>query len=176
MYLTIWRRSLGKWKVVMDTGSALHQLSKPLLPFADDLARRLHRIPAGDFRLLALEFLVDGKEMLDLTQGVGKDLGAILYLAVQRVALGDGQDFFVLLALVNHAQHADGADFHQASGKARRLHQHQHVQRVAIQTQRRGDETVVAGIMDRRKKSPVQAKHVELLVILVLIDRVPRDL
>src|SRR5262249_15393577 len=62
------------------------------------------------------------------------------------------------------------------AGEARRFHQNQHVQGIAIQTQRLGYEAVVSGIVNRRKQGAIQAKDVELLVVLVLVHRVSGNL
>src|SRR5262249_5103942 len=62
------------------------------------------------------------------------------------------------------------------TSKTWRLHQDQHVEWIAVEAEGTGNEPVVAGIVDGRKQRPIQTKHVELLVVLVLVDRIFGDL
>jgi hypothetical protein len=145
---------------------------KPLLSFDNDLPRCFYTIPSGDFSFLAFQIFINREEVLDLAQLVGEDLGAVINAAIEGIALGYSQNLFVLLTLVDHAQNADRADFHETSGKTRRFHQDQHIQRIVIQAQRARDEAVVAGIVYRRKKRAVQAKDVKVFVILIFVQRI----
>src|ERR1043166_9537247 len=90
---------------------SLSAILNHFVPFA-------RRFPSHGLHALAFKALIDSKEVLDFFQNVRIDSLIILYFGISRVARGDRQDSRILLALVHHAQHADGADFHDASGEA----------------------------------------------------------
>src|SRR5215510_279150 len=149
--------------------------SKSSLSFDDDLARGLGVCPTRQLGFLAFQAFVDGKEVLDLAQQMRKYLVAILDLLVDRIVLNYRQNFLIVFSLVHHAQQPDGADLHHAPGKAGRIHQHQDVERVAIQAERAGNKPIISGIVDGRVEGAVQAKNVKLLIIFVLVDRALGD-
>ena len=88
--------------------------------------------PAFDFDALAFEVFVDGEEVGDLAEHVGVDLGEVPDVLVAGVVLADAEDLLVAEALVEHFEHADGADLHDAAGKAGRVDEDEAVERVAV--------------------------------------------
>src|SRR5438270_10375178 len=74
--------------------------------------------PSRHLCLLAFEFLVDLEKMFHRMQDVRIDLLHLMNIVIEGIVVGDGEDLGIALALVDHSQHADGAHFHQASGKA----------------------------------------------------------
>src|SRR5437879_1150321 len=105
--------------------------------------------PADNLRLLPLQFLIDLKRVIDSTQHVRIKLVVIAYIFVNRIGYANPQHLFVLLTLIDHLEHTHGPDGHYATGKAGCIDKHEHIERIAIIAQRAGNETVVAGIMNR---------------------------
>ena len=124
----------------------------------------------------AFEILVDGEEVGDLAEHVGVDLGEVPDVLVARVVFADAEDFLVAEALVKHLKHADGADLHDAAGKAGGVDEDEAVDGVAVVGEGAGDEAVVAWIVDGGVEVAVETKDVEFLVVLVFVDALVGDL
>ena len=92
------------------------------------------------------------------------------------IAGGDREDLLVRGAAIHQVEQADRARVDQAPGEHRDGHEHEHVERVAVVAQRAGQETVVARIVHRAVQHPIQTKHAELLVELVLVALVGGNL
>jgi hypothetical protein len=74
-----------------------------------------------------------------------------------RIALRHSEQLFIFAALIIHEEDADRSDADAAAGKCGLLNQNQDVERVAIPTLGPDDESIVAGIVHRRKENAVQA-------------------
>jgi phosphoribosylformylglycinamidine synthase PurS subunit len=133
-------------------------------------------LPALDFNPLSLQVLVDGKEMGDLQQGVRINLAVIPHVLVSWIVLADRQHLLIGLPLIEHVQYANGAHFHHTAGEAGRIHQHQDIQRIAVEAQCAREESVVAGIMDWGIEITIETKNVQLFVVFELIDPFERNL
>ena len=159
----------------MDYGGGL-VVDVLLLRLPDDQLRGGGTLPALDFDVLAFEVLVDRKEVGNLFQDVGVDVGILVHIVVARISFAYTEDLFVALTLVDHLEYADGADLLDAAGKAGGIDQHEHVERIAVVAEGAGNEAVVARVMHRRKEVPVEAEDVQILVVLVLANSLQRDL
>ena len=135
----------------------------------DHRARRGGVFPAEHLRALAFQVLVDRKEVRDFLHHVRINLRVVVHFLVTRIVARHGKNLFVFRALVDHLQHADGADFDQAAGETWIFREHEHVQRVAVAGKRGRDKTIVARIMHRRIQTAIETEHVKLLVVLVLV-------
>jgi hypothetical protein len=131
--------------------------------------------PALDFDALAFEVLIDGEEVGDLAEHVGVDFGEVPDVLVARVVFADAEDLLVSEALVEHLQNADGADLHDAAGKAGSVDEDKDVEGVAVVGEGAGDEAVVSGIVDGGVEIAVETEDVEFLVILVLVAALVGD-
>ncbi len=114
--------------------------------------------------------------MSDLLQHVRIDLREVPHVLVARIALADAQDLLIAKPLIGHLQQPNRTNLHHAARKAWRIDQHQRVQRVAIFAKRARDEAIVPGVVNRRVEIAVQAKDVELFVVLILVDSLVRNL
>src|SRR5450755_3789059 len=105
---------------VLNSGSLVflaHQVgSTALVDLPAGVARAS---PTFDLRLHSLQLFVDREEILDLAPRVRKNLVDGVYAVKTRIAIRHRQDFFVVLGLIEHVQHPDGAHFHHAARKTR---------------------------------------------------------
>ncbi len=108
--------------------------------------------------------------MGDLLEHVGIDLGEVPDVLVAGIALADAEDLLVTEPLVEHLEHADGADLHHAAGEAGGVDEDEAVERIAVVAKGAGDEAVVAGIVDGRVEIAVETEDVELFIVLVFVD------
>lgn len=141
-----------------------------LLGFEDLVAGERGIAPTFDFDALAFKVFVDGKEMGNLPEHVGIDLGEVPDIFVAGVVFAHTEDLLVAEALVEHFQHTDGADLHDAAGKAGRVDEDETVDGVAVVGEGAGDEAVVAGIVNRGVEIAIETEDVEFFVVLVFVD------
>src|SRR5579884_1326193 len=153
----------------------------PLLPFEgpltleDKLPRHRCVLPSFCLYTFAFQVLVDREEVRDLTQDMGVNLGIIPNIFVSRITLAHRQKFLIVNTLIEHVEHTDGTNFHDAAGKARAIDQHEHVERIAVVAERTRQESVIAGEVHWRIQIAVETEDVQLLVVLILVDRLQRD-
>ena len=131
--------------------------------------------PAFDFDSFSFEIFVDGEEVGDLAEHVRVDFGEVPDVFVAWVAFADAEDLLVAEALVEHLEYADGANLHDAAGKAGGVDKDETVERVAIVGESAGDETVVAGIVDGGVEVAVETEDVKFFVVLVFVDALVGD-
>ena len=146
-----------------------------LLSFKNLVAGERGVAPSFDFNTLAFKVLVDGKEVGNLLEHVGVDLGEVPDILVAGVAFADAEDFFIGQALVEHLEHADGANLHDTTGKAGGIDEDQDIEWVSIIGESAGNEAVVAGIMNGGVEVTVETEDVEFFVVLVLVDALVGD-
>ena len=132
--------------------------------------------PAFHLHPFPLEILIDRKEMGDLFEHVGIDLGVVPNVGVARVVLADSENLLIRHSLIEHFQEADRANLHDAAREAGRIDQDQNIQRVSIVAQRRRDKAVISRVMYRGIEVTVEAKDVQALVIFVFVDALGRNL
>ena len=107
-------------------------VDEALLGFGHFVAGEGGVAPTFYFDTLAFEVFVDGEEVGDLLEHVGVDLGEVPDVFVAGVSLADAEDFFIAEALVEHFEHADGSNLHDAAGEAGRVDQNEAVEWVAV--------------------------------------------
>lgn len=96
--------------------------------------------------LFVLEHFIDLKKVHHFVENVTGELRNVLIYVVGRFAERDGDDLFVLLAVVEHIDDADGITLHQRRRQNGFAAQHEHVERVAVVRERARNETVTCGI------------------------------
>ena len=133
-------------------------------------------MPAVDFHSLAFKVFVNREEVRDLLQHVRIDLRIVPHVRISRIILADGQHLLIENTLVEHLHQADRPHLHHAAWKAGRIHQHQHVERIAVVAQCRRNESIVSRVVHRRVEIPIQTKDVQLLVVFILVDALKRNL
>lgn len=155
--------------------AALLVLLEPPPSFVNQSAGHFDLFPAFDFGPLAFEFLVNGEEMFNFTQNVRCEIGMIFYFGVCRACFGNGEDFFIRNALVDHFQDADRTGFDKTARERRVGDENNYVERVSVRAQGAGNETVFARVMNRSVKRAVQAKELQVFVILVFVRAAARN-
>jgi len=126
--------------------------------------------------LARLEHLVDVEEMFDLGPLEFRDVVDLDDLLPPWVGGGHAQHFRVGSLVVGHPEDADRTGPHPAARKHRLVEQHERVERVAVLTERVGDEPVVGRIHGRGEEAAIEPQHVPLVVVLVLVPAPARDL
>src|SRR5690606_29414631 len=106
---------LSSWRA--GSGLAAGLESRPGV--ADRLPRPLGILPPFEAGHFVFELFVAQKEMLDLAQHVGGQLGVGRDRVPPRLADGDGEDLFVPAFLVPHVEPADGTAYDIAAGEDR---------------------------------------------------------
>ena len=114
--------------------------------------------------------------MLDLVEQTLRQIREVVHLIVGRVVRRHAQNLGVGPLFVFHPEHADRAHLDPASGERRVLEQHQHVERIAVERERVGDEAVVGRVHRRREQPAIETDHVGVVVVLVLVAAAARDL
>ena len=153
---------------------SLVQIALPAIH--DGAARFGGAAPAGHGGHLALKFLVDGEEVLNLAAHVGEDLIHGVDLVISGIAGGNGQDLLIRLRTVHHVQHADGANFDKNSRKTGLLDENEAIEGIVVVGKSSGNEAVVAGVVKGRVERTVEAENTEFPVIFILIGGVLGDL
>src|SRR5215204_1765841 len=141
----------------------------PLDGLVEDDVADVGVAPAEGLDRLVLELLVDGEEVLDLPQQVGRDLVDLVDVVPVGVGQGDDQQLLVRALVVGHVEHADDAGLDLAAGEGRLAQQDHGVERVAVLGQGVGDEAVVGRVVDGAEQHPVEADAARLVVELVLV-------
>src|SRR5271155_2028493 len=95
----------------------------------------------------AFELFVVLKKSADHGEFVGRQLAGLVIGVVPGVGGGDGDDFVVNRAGINHGHQADGAGVHDGERGDRDLAEDQDVERIVIFGERLRDEAVVRGIV-----------------------------
>ena len=116
-----------------------------------------------------MEILVDLEEVTHLVKSVNGKLVDVLVLVVVGVVEGDGNDLFVVSAVVDHGDNSDGVSSHQRKGLDGLGAEQKHVEGVSVITQRAGNESVVCRVVGGGEKDAVENDKSRLLVKLVLL-------
>src|SRR6266545_4079975 len=140
------------------------------------LLRYLRVLPPDRLDPSALQILVDGEEVFNLFEIVRRQVGVVGDTIKERVVVQHRQDFVVRLAFIVHAEHPDRAGLDDAAGEGRQVRHHQHVERVVVVVVGLRDESIIAGVMNRRVEHPVELEGAGLLVVLIFIARAFGDL
>jgi hypothetical protein len=119
--------------------------------------------------------------VLDLPDGPGAQVGERTELAVERVALGDGDQPVIAhgcpvalgLLRLDHAEQAGGQ---QTAGEGGLVHEHEHVDRVAVRRQRAGQEAEVEREDGARRQHTAEPEESERVVVVVLVATPSRRL
>ena len=131
--------------------------------------------PAEYLRLFAFEILVDREEVFNLTENVRTDVRVILEFYIPRIPGRVGDDLLIADTVVQHLEQPNGTRLAKAPGKTGTVAKHKDVERVAILSDRLGDETIVARIVDWRMQVAVQNEDLQIEIILILVDTVLGD-
>src|SRR5918997_4764440 len=148
---------------------------------------QLHRVPdriygflgAGevlDVDLLVFQLFVVFEKASQLIEAMLGQLVEALVGAVLGVFEGDADDLLVVLAVVDHVHHAYGPNDQKAQRLDGLLHEHEHVERVAVVAQGPGNKPVVGRVVDGRVEDAVYLQEPRGLVQLVLHLRALGDL
>ena len=89
---------------------------------------------------------------------------------------GDGDDFMVRLAAIDHRHEADGAGVNDGERDDGFLAEHEDIERVIVFGERLRNEAVVRGIVDRRVENAVEFDEAARFVEFILHARSERDL
>src|SRR5581483_9403658 len=133
--------------------------------------------PALDLGVLVrFEGLVDLEEVSDLVQQRRAHVLQAADVVPPVVRRRSAQHLGVAARLVDHEEGGDGAGVDVAARERGLVHQHQGVERVAVLTERVGDEAVVGRVLGRREEHAVEPDGTALVVHLVLVARSAGDL
>jgi hypothetical protein len=113
--------------------------------------------PLARYSRLAFQYLVGREEVLNLGQPRVREVAEIVDFGESGIDFGDSEDLLVVAPFVLHDQDPDRADAHAAAWERGLLNKDQHVERVAVTAFCPDDESVVAGIVHRRKEDRVEA-------------------
>src|SRR5581483_12249633 len=148
----------------------------PVAAQANGLPRLPRPTPAPHLGSLAFQLFIDRKEVLDFSQRVREDLVDGMNLIEARIPIGHCEDFLIRLIAIQHLQQPYGAHGNKASGKACLFDHRQHVQRIAIFSQRPGDKPIVSGVMHWRIERAIQTEDAQAAVVLILVRGILRNL
>ena len=81
---------------------------------------------------------------------------------------GDGEDFVIALAAIDHRHQADRPSLNQRQRINRFLTEYEYVEWVVVLGQRLRDEAVIRGVIDCGMQHSIQPQHARLLVEFVL--------
>lgn len=140
------------------------------LAFADDLLGMGGLTPAADFGAFAFELFVDSEEMLNFAKDVRGEVSMIVDLGVGGAANRNGQHLFVGYLLIQHFQNANGPGLDQATSEGGLKNQHEDVQGISVRRQCAGNETVIAGVMNRSVERAVESEDVQSLIVFVFVS------
>ena len=127
----------------------------------------LGSLDVADLGLLALESLVDGEEVLDLLSEVLGELFDVGDSLVHGVLGEDAEDLVVDIAGVDHLHDSDGPALGEGSGDDGFAADDEDVERVAVEGDGPGDESVVPGVSGGGGEDPVNGDEAGLLVHFV---------
>ena len=125
---------------------------------------------AGFQRLVHLE------EVVDFGLQESRDVVEVLQMVPAGITIRNGKHFGVGSSLVAHLKDTYRSCPDVAAGKDRLVHEHEHVERVAVTGKRLGDEAVVLWIASGSEQRAVEPDVAGLVVELVLVARILRDL
>jgi hypothetical protein len=129
---------------------------------------RVVRISRIDFDGLAFELFVVLKKAAQHEQAVRRHFRAFAVGIELGILGGDGDDFVVLFAGIDHGHQADGAGVDDGQRDDRFLAEHEHVERVVVFGEGLRNETVVRGIVHGRIENAVEFDQATRLVEFVL--------
>ena len=121
----------------------------------DDLVGLLPSLKLEHLHLLILQFFVVLEEPMHLVQHVSRQLLDIAIVRDRFIAIGHGDDLVVLLALVDHAHHADDLRVDEAEGLHLGRAEHQNVEGIVVVAVGLRDEAVVGGVVDRAEQNAI---------------------
>ena len=116
---------------------------------------------------LVFKRLVDAEEVPHFVKNVLRQLVDALVLVVGRVAERDRDDFFVVSAVVDHRNDADGVAAHQRHRLNRLRAEDENVQRVVVVAVGARNEAVIRRIVRRGVENAVKPQQSALLVQFV---------
>ena len=114
-----------------------------------------------------LERLVNFKKMVHFFEDMAGELTEVCIDVVGRLAEGDGDDFFVGLAVVHHVYYAYRIALHERRGQDRFAAQNEHVERIAVVGERARNKAVTCRIYGGSVQNSVQFEHSGGLIQLV---------
>ena len=174
------RRSRRRGRHPRRAGGARRRLRRALEPQLRRLDLRVGGVAAlvaaGGRVLLGLEHLVDVEEVLDLVEQPLRQVADVVDGVVVGVVRRHAEDLGVGPLLVLHPEHADRAHLDPAARERGVLEEHEHVEGIAVDRERVGDEPVVGRVHRGREQAPVEPDDVLLVVVLVLVAAAARDL
>jgi hypothetical protein len=116
----------------------------------------------------AFELFVVLKKAAEHEQAVRRHLGGLAVGIELGIFGGNGDDFVILLAGVNHGHQPNGAGVNDGEWNYRLLAEHQHIERVVVFGEGLRDESVVGRIVDGRVEDTVEADQAAGLVQFIL--------
>ena len=130
----------------------------------DDLHGGLAAADLVDGGGLVLQVFVNREEVPHFLEEVGGELIDVGVLIIVGVAEGNGDDLFVVAAVVDHRDDTDGIGAHQNQGLDGFRAKDQHVQRVVVVAVGAGDEAVVGRVVGGGVQDAVENDQTGLLV------------
>ena len=143
--------------------------------FTDDFHRGIRSLHLVNGSLLVLKRLINAEEMPHFLKNMRRQLRDIRIDVVIRVVKRNGDDLFVVSAVVDHRDNADGIAFHKGHRLDGLRTKNQHVKRIAVIAVGSRDKTIIGGIMRGSIQNPVKAQKPAFLVKLVFFLRTLRD-
>jgi hypothetical protein len=120
---------------------------------------------------LAFEQLVVLEKPSQHNQAVRRHFRGLVVGVKLGILGGDGNDFVVRLAGVDHRHQPDGSPMNDGERHHAFLAEHEDIERIIIFCQRLRDETVVGGIINRRIEDAIQLNESARFVQFVLDAR-----
>ena len=125
--------------------------------------------------LSGFEVFVDGEEVLDLGECLGRDVIDINRIAPSGFAVVNTQNLGVAASVIGHPHHADGADMNPAPREGGVLGEYKDIERVAVLRERVGDEAVLGGVRGGGEEAAIEADSASFVVDLVLVSAASGD-
>jgi hypothetical protein len=129
-----------------------------------------------DFDRFAFELFVILKEAAQHEQAVRGHFSGFAVGVEFGILGGDGDDFVVFLARVDHRHEADGAGVNDGQRHDGFLAEDENVERVIIFGERLRNESVIGGIVDGGIENAIEADEAARFVEFILHARAERDL
>ena len=121
-----------------------------------------------DLDSFAFELFVVLKKAAEHQEAMRRHLGRLVVGVEFRVLCGDGDDFMIGLALVDHGHQSDRASVDDRQWNDGFLAENKNVERIVIFGEGLWDESVVSGIVNGRIEDAVESDEAAVFVELVL--------